>query len=242
MSRTLLSCICGAALVAAGRPAGAQLAVVDGTNLVQTTATAVATAQTVQNMIQQVNLMRQTLQTLNPTSFSGLQTLLGQGQLTYQMLSSDMTTLGFALRDVNSSFDRLFPENKTTWHSARYADYDGYDGNWNAEITGSAKLAERAQSSVLLVESNNRAVASILTQSSAASGEIRQLQLINQQLALIHARLGDLVQNIATMGRITASMAASSAGEKLLLREAKLRRRDGYTSRGSPPRTLNRLP
>jgi conjugal transfer/entry exclusion protein len=93
-----------------------------------------------------------------------------------------------------------------------------------------------------VVESNNRAVADILTQASSANGEIRQLQLINQQLGLIHARLGDVVQNIATMGRITANMAASSAGEKLLLREAKLRRRDGYTSRGRPSRTLNRLP
>lgn len=59
---------------------------------------------------------------------------------------------------------------------------------------------------------------------------------------MIHTRLGDIVQNIATMGRIAANMAASSAGEKLLLREAKLRRRDGYTDRGHPARTLNRLP
>jgi conjugal transfer/entry exclusion protein len=95
---------------------------------------------------------------------------------------------------------------------------------------------------MLLVESNNQAIATILSQSSSANGEVRQLQLINQQLALIHARLGDLVQNIATMGRITANMAASSAGEKLLLREAKVRRRDGYTNRGRPSRTLNRLP
>jgi P-type conjugative transfer protein TrbJ len=242
MSRFVVSCLCGAALLAAGQPATAQFAVVDATNLVQTTTTAISTAQTLQNMIQQVNLTRQTLQTINPASFSGLQTLLGQGQLTYQMLSSDVTTLGFALRDVNSSFDRLFPKNKTTWRSARYSDYDSYYGSWNAEITGSAKLAERAQSSVLLIESNNRAAASILGQSSSANGEVRQLQLINQQLALIHGRLGDLVQNIATMGRITANMAASSAGEKLLLREAKLRRRDGYTDRGHPARTLNRLP
>ena len=77
---------------------------------------------------------------------------------------------------------------------------------------------------------------------AAANGEVRQLQLINQQLALIHARLGDLVQNIATMGRITATMAASAAGEKLLLREAKLRRRDGYTSRGKPSHVLTQLP
>jgi conjugal transfer/entry exclusion protein len=102
---------------------------------------------------------------------------------------------------------------------------------------------------VLVVEKNNKSISDILNQSSSANGEVRQLQLINQQLALIHqqlalihARLGDLIQNIATMGRIASNMAASSAGEKLLLREAKLRRRDGYTSRGKPAQTLSRLP
>jgi P-type conjugative transfer protein TrbJ len=222
--------------------ARAQLAVVDGSNLVQTTATALSTARMLTNMIQQVNLMRQSLQTINPASFSGLEALLAQGQLDYRLLTYDVNALGFALRDVNTGFDRIFPKDRTAWHSARYSDYDSYYGTWNAEITASAKLAERAQSSVLLVETNNRAVATILAQSAAANGEVRQLQLINQQLALIHARLGDLVQNIATLGRVTASMAASSAGEKLLLREAKLRRRDGYTNRGQPARTLNRLP
>jgi conjugal transfer/entry exclusion protein len=186
--------------------------------------------------------MRQTLATINPTTFTGLQTLLNQGQLTYRTLMNNVTSLEFALQSVNNTFDTIFPKDKTAWHAARYSDYDSYYGGWNAEITASAKLAARAQSSIVLVEGNNQAVANILTQSSAANGEVRQLQLINQQLALIHGRLGDLVQNIATMGRVTANMAASSAGEKLLVREAKVRRRDSYTNRGQAPRVLNILP
>lgn len=209
-------------------PAHAQVAVLDGSNLVQTTATALSTAQMVSNMIQQINLMRQTLETVNPSTFAGLQTLLGQSQLTYRTLTNSVTALGFELHAVNNSFDRIFPKDKAAWHAARYSDYDGYYGRWNTEITASAKLAARAQSTIAVIDANNQAIANILSQSAAAYGEVRQLQLINQQLALIHARLGDLVQNIATMGRITATMAASSAGEKLLVREAKLRRRDGY--------------
>jgi P-type conjugative transfer protein TrbJ len=242
MRRLLLSLWSVAVTAVAGRSVSAQLAVEDGRNLVQTTATAISTARTVENMIEQVDLMKQTLQTLNPTSIYGLETLIDQGQVTYLALTNNIASVGFALGNVNSSFDRLFPKDKNTWHAARYSDYDNYYTGWNSEITGSAKMAERAQSTVLSVEANNRAAANILSQSTTANGEVRQLQLINQQLALIHARLGDLVQNIATMGRITANMAASSAGEKLLLREAKLRRRDGYTNRGAPSRTLNRLP
>jgi P-type conjugative transfer protein TrbJ len=242
MKRIIIASACALALAAAARPARAQFAVIDATNLVQTTSTAVSTAQTLENMIQQVQLMRQTLQTLNPSSISGLQSLIAQGQTTYQTLSNNIAALGFALHDVNSGFDRLFPKNKTSWRSVRYSDYDNYYTNWNAEITASAKLADRAQASMLLVESNNRAVTNILSQSASANGEVRQLQLINQQLALIHGRLGDLVQNIATMNRITANMAAASAGEKLLIRDSAERRRDGYTNRGRPPRVLNRLP
>lgn len=242
MKRLVLSCVCGAAVAVAGNSASAQFAVVDATNLIQTTATAVATAKTVINTVQQIELMRQTLATINPTSFSGLQTLISQGQVSYQMLRNDIAALGFAMQDVNGNFNRLFPKDKAAWRSARYSDYDAYYTGWNAEITGSAKMADRAQASILVIERNNQAIANILSQSGSANGEVRQLQLINQQLALIHTRLGDLVQNIATMGRVTANMAAASAGEKLLLREAKLRRRDGYTNRGRPARTLNRLP
>ena len=242
MKRTPIACLVVAGLVGARAPARAQVAVHDVSNLVQTTAAALSAAQMVSNMIQQINLTKQTLETVNPTTFSGLETLLSEGQLTYNTLTNNVTALGFALQAVNSSFDRIFPKDKNVWHAARYSDYDTYYGGWNAEITASAKLAARAQSSVLLVQGNNQAVARILSQSAAANGEVRQLQLINQQLALIHARLGDLVQNIATMGRITATMAASAAGEKLLLREAKLRRRDGYTSRGKPSHVLTQLP
>lgn len=242
MKRILIAFLFSVAVLVTATPARSQWAVVDASNLIQTTATAISTAKTVDNMIQQVELMRQTLATLDPASFAGLRNLLDRGQLSYAALSQDISTLGFALSDVNSRFDSLFPKDKSAWRNARYADYDDYYAGWNAEITGSAKLAARAQSTVLTVEANNQTVAGILSQSGSANGEIRQLQLINQQLALIHARLGDLVQNIATMGRITSTMAAGAAGEKLLLREAKLRRRDNYTDRGRPAQILTRLP
>jgi hypothetical protein len=44
------------------------------------------------------------------------------------------------------------------------------------------------------------------------------------------------------MNRITATMAAASAGETLLIRDSAERRREGYTNRGRPSRVLNRLP
>ena len=125
----------------------------------------------------------------------------------------------------------------------RYADFDGYYSNWNTEITSSSLAAARAQSGLAAVDKNNRAIVQILSQSnSSSSGEVRQLQLVNQQLALIHGEIASVVQNLATMGRVVSNWAATSAGEKLLSREAAQRRLDNYTSRGAPSRRLQHLP
>jgi conjugal transfer/entry exclusion protein len=93
-----------------------------------------------------------------------------------------------------------------------------------------------------VVEKNNAQIAAIIRQSDGTDGEVRQLQLVNQQLSLIHAELGALVQQLATMSRVTANMAAASSGEKLLTREAKARRRDNYVDPGKPARVLPRFP
>lgn len=229
-------------VIATTRSGDAQVAVHDASNLIQTTSTAIATARMVQGMIQQLQYMRQTLESIDPRSFTGLESLLMQGQMDYRTLTNDVSALTFVLTDVSRSFDRIFPKDKTAWQSVRYPDYDNYYTQWNAEITASAQISARAQTALSVVQNNNRAVAAILSQSAAAAGEIKQLQLINQQLGLIHSRLGDLVLNTATMGRVMAEMAASSAGEKLLRRQAKQSRLDGYTNRGRPSSTLTRLP
>ena len=146
-----------------GKTGSAQLAVTDAGNLVQTTSTALATARMLQSMLQQLAYMRQSLASIDPRSFSGLENLLIQGQMDYQMLAGDVQSLGFMLGDVNRGFDRLFPKDKNAWHGARYSDYDSYYGQWNAEVTASAKVAARAQSAMAQVEVNNRAVAQSLS-------------------------------------------------------------------------------
>lgn len=227
----------------------AQWAVFDAANVFQTTATAVATAQTVANTLQQIERMKdqinnqlRSLKTLDPGSWASVKTLIDEGTLAYQTLRTDASTIGFAVNDVNRDFDRLFPKSKDEWSQVKYSDYDTYYARWHGEITGSAKTADRAQASLLVVEKNNAQIADILIQSGAADGEVRQLQLVNQQLSLIHGELGALVQQLATVSRVNANMAAAASGEKLLTREAKARRRDGYTSLGRPATALTHLP
>jgi P-type conjugative transfer protein TrbJ len=249
MKRHLVALGLAVAALSVSRSARAQWAVVDASNIAQSIKTVLNTAQTVSNTYTQINNQKtqiqnelQTLKSIDPTSFSGLMALIDQGKLTYSMIQNDIDSMGFTVKQINQDFDGLFPKDKTKWQSVQYSDYDTYYTRWNGEITASSKSADRAQASIEFVESNNKAIADILVRAQTATGEVRQLQLINQQLALIHQELGALVQNLATAGRVNANMAASSAGEKMLMREAARRRRAGYTSLGQPSQSLKHLP
>jgi P-type conjugative transfer protein TrbJ len=250
MIRTVVTSFAlGAVLLIASR-ARAQMPVTDHANLLQNIRTALQTYQVVQNTAQQIELMQtqiqnelQTLKSINPASFAGLLALLNQGALTYATLQGDLATIGYDVAAVNRNFDRLFPRSQSQWRNVRYSDFNGYYDGWNVEITTSSKAAVRAQSSISSLDANNKTIANILiSANSTSTGEVRQLQLINQQLALIHTELGSLVQNLATVGRVITDWAAGSVGEQMMARDRGRRRLDGYTSRGKPSQVLNRLP
>jgi type IV secretion system protein TrbJ len=249
MTRTAAFLVCTVLFAAAPR-IRAQVAVVDATNLIQNTKTALQTVQVVMNTLQQIQLMQsqiqnqlQTLKSINPTTFSGLQTLINQGQFTYAMLQGDLSTIGYDMNLINRNFDKLFPRSQASWKTTSYSDFNNYYDQWNSEITTSSKAAVRAQASLSTIDTNNRAIASILASSNSSStGEVRQLQLVNQQLALIHTELASLVQNLSTVGRVITDWTAGSVGESMMSRERGRRRLDGYTSRGNPSRVLKKLP
>lgn len=248
--RTLVAAFIVSVLVAAAAPARAQFAVVDAGNIAQSVLTAANTAETVVNTYTQILRLKdqianqlQTLKSLDPTSYRDLKDLLYSSKLSYDMIRNDVSAVGFSLKEVNRDFDTLYPRDKAKWRTIRHADYDTYYTRWNSEVTASSLSAARAQATITLVEKNNEAIQKILDRSNSdTSGEVRQLQLINQQLAVIHQDLGALVQNLSTLGRVTANLASAASGEKMLTREAKDRRRDGYTDLGRPPVRLRRLP
>jgi P-type conjugative transfer protein TrbJ len=228
----------------------AQMSVIDGSNLVQNVKTALQTAQLVQTTANQLRVMEAQLQyqienmrTINPSSISGLLTLLNQTQMTYAMLQGDLSSIGYTVNTVNANFTRLFPKTQRQWQSVRYSDFTPYYDRWHEDITASSLAAMRAQTAVNALDANNAAIQRILlSANSSSTGEIRQLQLVNQQLALIHTELAALVHNLATVGRVITDWAQASTSEQMMDRERARRRLDNYTYRGPPSRTLNRMP
>jgi P-type conjugative transfer protein TrbJ len=250
MRKTLLTTV-ALTIITLGAPlARAQMPVTDHANLLQNVKTALQTYQIVQNTAQQIQMMQtqlqyqvQTLKSINPASVAGLLALLNQGTLTYAMLQGDLSTIGYTVNSVNRSFNRLFPKSQSQWQSVRYSDFNGYYDNWNNEITTSSQAAVRAQTNISNIDANNKAIANILlAASSSSTGQVRQLQLVNQQLALIHSELASLVQNLATVGRVITEWTAASTGEQMMNRERGRRRLENYTYRGRPSTVLNRFP
>ena len=228
----------------------AQMAVVDHSNLIQNIKTALQTAQLVTTTANQLQVMEAQLQyqlenlkTINPASISGLLTVINQTQMTFNMLQGDLNSIGYTANVVNSNFNRLFPKNQNQWQSVRYSDFNGYYDNWHAEITTSSQAAIRAQTAVATIDANNAAMQRLLiAANSSSTGEIRQLQIANQELALIHTELASAVQNLTTLGRVMTDMAAAATGEQEMTRERARRRLQNYTYRGPPSNALRSLP
>jgi P-type conjugative transfer protein TrbJ len=249
MTKTLLVTLSLAGVLLAGR-AQAQTPVVDHTNLIQNMRTALQTAQLVQNTANQLQMMQsqlqyqlQNLKSISPTSFSNILALLNQGTFTYAMLQGDLSTMGYTVATVNNNFNRLFPKSQNQWKTVPGSKFTGYYDGWNNELITSSQAAFRAQAALSTIDGNNKAIQGILlAANNSSTGEIRQLQLVNQQLALIHTELASLVQNVTTVGRVFTEWTAASTGEKMMESERASRRLQNYTSRGAPSQVLNRFP
>ncbi len=230
------------------RNARAQLATFDGTNLIQNTTTAIKTVQQVRELINQgkqlndqINNQLKQIQSLDPHTLNDLMNLVDQSRLSYAQLTNNVDGIKYSLGQVDSSFKSAFPRDRDM-KRARYSDFDPMYAGWQGETLAAAQTAYRAQSSLITVEDNAKATKRILDASPGADGEVRQLQLVLQMLGQMTSQLNSVIQTLDTNGRVLASMAAGSASEKIMVRERKSRRIDGYTNPGAPPRKLQKLP
>jgi P-type conjugative transfer protein TrbJ len=249
-TRLVTAALIVGSFAAHSRPAEAQLAVVDHSNLLQNVKTALQTAQLVINTANQLEVMKaqlqyqiQNLKTIDPTSIVGLINGINQVQMTFATLQGDINSIGYTANAVTSNFNRLFPKNQKQWQSTPYSSFNGYYDNWNAEITAASLAAVRAQTVLGTLDANNAAIQkALLTANSSSTGEIQQLQIVNQQLALIHTELANLVQNLATLGRVVTDYVAASTGNEEMSKERRRLRLQNYTYRGPPAVGLSHVP
>lgn len=193
----------------------------------------------------QVNLTRQTLRQLDPRGFNGISSLLdayNNTRYTMQSITGQVNAIRYSIAEVNTDFDRLFPRNRKGWRGTSADQANARFDEWNSEITGASLVAMRAQTRLADVQQLNSQATMVLASSRGADGEVRQLQALNQMLAIVQTQMSTLIQLLSTGSRVSADLAASSAGEKMMVREAKSRRRENYKFKGAPPKKLTRMP
>jgi P-type conjugative transfer protein TrbJ len=186
---------------------------------------------------------KQTLKRLSDvSSFHDALSFYNTTRFNYESLVSDVNAISYSAQRVKGDFDRLFPKDQSTWQGVPSSQFKGRYAAWNEELTSSALIASRAQTQMMNVQQMNERAARALSISQAEGGEVRQLQAMNQMLAVMQNQLNSLVQLLSTGSRVTSDLAATTAGKDMMLQEGKRRRRDGYTNPGPPPRRLKRLP
>ena len=177
----------------------------------------------------QFDLVRDTLQT---------------NRATLQRVYSDLERIGATEAGMNSQWQRAFPQDAAAWRNVQYSDFDNLYTIWNSQLVESSGTAARAQAALADVRDRNSRAAEILRRSELSGGsEVQQLQTQNQMLAVMQADLSSILQSVASQGRVLSQMAAESASEKAMAREATRRRWEHHSDPVPPsPARLTRFP
>lgn len=215
--------------------------VIDPTNLAQNIQQVAKSIIQIQNQIQQIQQMAQTLQTIGGSQFGNISGGL-TGQLTeMQNTLGTLTQISQSVANIESEFRILFPD-ENTWKNYDFSNHRDTLKKWSDEIDNATAEALKAQGITQRVAGTVSSVNAILSQSQTADGEVRQLQLMNQSIAVLSQQMNDSLQLLAANGRLEAIRAAreEKAREAARARKTKMMNNLGKATYTAP--VLNHLP
>lgn len=240
-TRTLwLSAILTACLLAssAGRAA---LPVVDYSNLTQSILQVTHAVSQIQNQIQQINQMAQTLQTLGGSQYANVTTGLNQQLLEMQGTLGTLTRISQSVGNIQNEFNGLFPD-QAAWDSYDFSNIGTTLDDWSTEIDNATIEALTAQGIVQRASQNVNRVNALLAESQTADGEVRQLQLMNQNMGVLSQQMNDTLQLLAANGRLQAIQAAQQEKAREAARARKTRMMDNLGTATYDSAPLTHLP
>lgn len=195
-----------AAFIGVMPAAHAQWAVIDATNLVQNTLTAVRTLEMIENQVSQLQNQAQMLvnqakhlQSLDYNSLSSLLSLLSKSNA----LISQAQGLTFDVTQAQATFTRLYGTSYTTSTSNAQMLADAKE-RWT-QTQGALSTATQVQSQVAqnLLDDQDT-LSTLVNKSQSAVGELQATQATNQLLALLIRQLIQAQQLQLSQGRASA--------------------------------------
>lgn len=219
----------------------AAITVIDPTNLAQNIQQVAKSIVQIQNQIQQIQQMAQTLQTIGSSQFGSI-----SGDLTSQLTEMQntlgtLTQISQSVATIENEFRVLFPD-ENTWENYDFSNHETTLRDWSNEIDNATAEALKAQGITARVAGTVANVNSILSQSQTADGEVRQLQLMNQSIAVLSQQMNDSLQLLAANGRLQAIKAAQQEKSKEAARARKKKMMNNFGQATYTTPVLNHLP
>lgn len=210
LSASLAAVLAGSLLLA--QPAAA-ITVIDPTNLVQNTLTAIRTMEMIENQINQLQNEAQILtnQARNLASLPfNVVNRLRSTLATTKRLIAQAQGLAFEVQSMNAEFTRLYPEQYAATVSGNQM-YQDAQQRWRNTLTGlQTAMKMQAQVSQNLTEDED-VLTDLVSQSQSATGALQAQQATNQLLALQAKQAIQAQQLQLTQGRASALELARQA-------------------------------
>lgn len=202
-----------AAFIGVMPAAHAQWVVVDPTNLVQNTLTAVRTLEQINNQVRQLQNQAQSLinqaRNLESLPFSVV-SQLRTNLATTQQLIAQARGLAFQVQSMDQQFARLYPEQYAATVSGNQMYQDAHQ-RWQNTLQG-LQTAMRMQAQVSEnVAEDESVLTDLVGRSQSATGALQAMQATNQLLALQAKQSIQAQQLQVTQGRATALELARQA-------------------------------
>ncbi|MFP6559203.1 P-type conjugative transfer protein TrbJ [Paraburkholderia sp. B3] len=211
--RIRLLALAVAALIGVMPTAHAQWAVIDATNLVQNTLTAVRTLEQINNQVRQLQNQAQSLinQARNLESLPfNVVNQLRTNLATTQQLIAQAQGLAFQVQSMDQQFARLYPEQYAATVSGNQMYQDAHQ-RWQNTLEG-LQTAMRMQAQVSQnVTQDESVLTDLVGQSQSATGALQAMQATNQLLALQAKQSIQTQQLQLTQGRAVSLELARQA-------------------------------
>ena len=231
MKKTLLATV--ATVLFCTLPAAqAQWTVIDPTNLVQNTLTAIRTLQQIDNQVRQLQNEAQMLinqaRNLANLPYSALQQIQQNVSRTQQLLAQAQN-IAFDVQSIDQMFQQDYGNLSLTATDQQLI--AEARSRWENTVVG-LQDAMRVQAGVVgNIEANGAEMSALVGQSQNAVGALQATQAGNQLLALQSQQLSDLIAVISANGRanaLTEAERATAAEQGRIQRERFLTPGSGY--------------
>ncbi len=201
--RSLVAGLAVMALLGATTPAPAQVAVIDGKNLIETLAIAASEVQQVNNQIQMLENQATSLinqaRNLASLPYSSLAQLEQSINQTEQLLAQAQR-IAYSVATIDQAFTQVYPQTYSTSTSSAQLMADAQTRWQNARAAYQDSM--HLQAGVVQNLDNARTqISALVSSSQTATGALQAAQSGNQLMALAAHQLADLTAVIVAMAR-----------------------------------------